>query len=72
MYNCSKCGLGVIVLSNGELIRACTCKVLTIRKPITFLEKFKSFFGKKYYNEKNASVICSIEGHAKGSSQFNN
>lgn len=70
MYKCSKCNLEVIVLSDGKTIRACTCKVNSPRLPITNLEKFLSFFGKKYFVEKNASVVMDLNATAKGRSQF--
>lgn len=70
MYKCSKCNLEVIVLSNGSTIRACTCKVNSLRLPITKFEKFLALFGKKYYIEKNASILMDINAEAKGRSQF--
>lgn len=36
------------------------------RLPITKWEKFKSFFGVKFYNTKLASIICDMEASAYG------
>ena len=70
MYKCSVCGLGVLVRDLPEPIRKCKCVVLKERKPITFIEKVKAFFGKKFYIEKLAPITCDMNAHAKGSSQF--
>jgi len=71
-YKCNKCGLGVIIIPNHTPIKACNCTVLIERKPITRMEKFKAFFGKKFFNSKPASIVCDIAAIAKGSSQFSN
>jgi len=72
MYKCSKCGKGVFVRDLPTPIRMCKCKVSVERLPITRLEKFKAFFGKKFYTEKLASIIVDIEGTAYGRSKFSN
>lgn len=59
MYKCSKCGKGVLVIENHEPVRICDCKV-TIELPS----------GEK--KEKNAPIICDMEGTAYGRSQFKN
>lgn len=65
-YKCSKCGLGVLVTGLPIPIRKCKCTVMVERLPITKLEKFKSFFGIKFYNTKLASIICDMEASAYG------
>jgi len=71
MYKCGKCGMGVLVKDLPSPIRVCKCMVSVERKPITFIEKIKSFFGKKFYTEKQAPIIMEMEGKAYGKSQFN-
>jgi hypothetical protein len=71
MYKCGKCGMGVLVKDLPLPIRACNCKVSIERKPVTILEKVKSFFGKKFYTEKLAPIVTDIAGTAYGRSQFN-
>jgi len=72
MYKCSKCGLGVLVKDLPKPIRKCKCMVSVERKPITLVEKIKSFFGIKFYTEKQAPISCDMDGHAYGRSQFSN
>lgn len=71
MYKCGTCGMGIMVKDLPEPIRLCKCTRIVERKPSTKLEKFLSFFGKKYFITKPSVIVCGMEGHAKGSSQFN-
>lgn len=72
MYRCSKCGKGVLVTCLPSPVRACKCTVLKERKAITKLEKFLSFFGKKFYIEKLAPISLDIKATASGYSKFSN
>jgi len=71
MYTCSVCGKGVLVQNLPEPIRACKCTSKRERSPVNFIEKFKHFFGKKYYTTRLAPIVCNMEGNAYGKSQFN-
>lgn len=65
-YKCSECGLGVLVTGLPEPIRKCNCLIAVERLPKNKLEKFKSWFGKKFYYYKKAPIICDMEAYAYG------
>lgn len=58
MYKCSKCNKGVLVIEGSDPIRICDCKVEVTLPSGEVIEK-------------KASIICDLEGTAKGKSQFN-
>jgi hypothetical protein len=68
MYQCSKCGLGVLVVGLESPIRACNCKVKVLRDPVTFWEKVFYIFGKKHYLEKNAPITFNMSSTIQGRS----
>ncbi len=61
MYRCSKCKLGVLVKGLSQPIRACSCTVKVERFPETFWEKVLYIFGKKFFLEKKAPIICEMD-----------
>ncbi len=67
MYACSKCGATALVVKDQPIFRSCFCPVEIDRLPETKIEKFLSFFGKKYKKIKPASIITNMSASAKGS-----
>ena len=68
MYQCSVCGLGVLVRELETPIRACNCTIKKERKPENKKEKFLSFFGKKYFIERLAPISMIMEASLEGKS----
>ena len=70
MYKCSKCGLGVLVTGFPSPIKICNCEQKVEVKPKGFRQKFLSFFGKKFFITKEASIICDMSAVAEGKSKI--
>lgn len=65
-YKCENCGKGILVEGVLEPIRACKCTRKVLRLPNTKLEKFLSFFGKKYYNIIPSKIIVGLSSSLIG------
>lgn len=69
MYQCAKCGMGVLVTNLPQPIRACNCTRLIKRDPIGIKEWIKFYlFGINCYNEIPEKIIMNMSATASGKS----